>query len=475
MEKLDPDRVARLLGGWASGSAPIYAQLAEALTRSITRGEVRDGTVLPPERLLARTLAVSRGTVVRAYALLQEQGLLARRQGSGSVVTVREVPGPSTAHRATPLFDESASTVLLKAVPRSIVDLPTELAALAASAPSADQDLQPEGLPALRAAIAERYTAQGLPTAPEQILVTDGTQHGCTLALRGLCRPGDVVLTEALTWPGLIDAVTALGARAYGIPLDGRGVRTDELRAAVERLRPAAVFLNPHHHNPTGTRLSEQRRQEVADLAGDYGVPVVEDRAFASLAFDRRVPLPIAAARPDAPILTVDSLSKVVWDGLRLGWLRASADLVGRLRLVRAVEDLGTAVPSQLLGLQLLPRLDDLLAERVTELAAKAAAAQEVVGRLLPDWSVAPVVGGGALWVTIPASARAFAAHAARRGVLVVTDETFATGESPDRHLRLPFTGAPDVVADALERLAAAWADFDPAMGPPASVAGLVV
>ena len=475
MTKLDPDRVVRLLGGWANGTAPLYEQLADALRRSISRGEVRDGTVLPPERVLAGALAVSRGTVVRAYGILQEQRLLVRRQGSGSVVSVHETPGPAPRHRATPLFDESASTALLKAVPRSLLDLPAELAALAAAAPPADIDLQPEGLWSLRAALAAHITGQGLPTDADQVLVTNGTQHACSLALRALCRPGDVVLTEELTWPGLTDAVAAIGARSYGVPMDEHGVRTDELRAAVERLRPAAICLNPHHHNPTGRRLPDRRRREVADIAADYGTPVVEDRAYASLAFDGRVPPPLAAHRPGAPIIVIESMSKVVWDGLRVGWLRASADLVGRLRLVRAVEDLGTAIPTQLLTLQLLPRFDELCARRVAELSAKAATAQAVVAELLPDWEVAPVLGGGALWATLPAPARAFAAHAARAGVLVVTDETFAAAEPPDRALRLPFTAGEEVFRSAIDRVAQAWATFEPDHGDHVGVAGLVV
>jgi DNA-binding transcriptional MocR family regulator len=111
----------------------------------------------------------------------------------------------------------------------------------------------------------------------------------------------------------------------------------------------------------------------------------------------------------------------------------------------------------------------------VGELSAKAANAQAVVAELLPDWEVAPVLGGGALWATLPAPARAFAAHAARAGVLVVTDETFAAAEPPDRALRLPFTAGEEVFRSAIDRVAQAWATFEPDHGDHVGVAGLVV
>jgi DNA-binding transcriptional MocR family regulator len=98
-----------------------------------------------------------------------------------------------------------------------------------------------------------------------------------------------------------------------------------------------------------------------------------------------------------------------------------------------------------------------------------------VVAEVLPDWEVAPVRGGGALWATLPGPARAFAAHAARAGVLVVTDETFAAAEPPDRALRLPFTAPEEVFRRAIDRLAQAWSTFDPDQGGHVGVAGLVV
>lgn len=470
-QHLGADELVGLLGAWAGGARPVYEQLARRIGALVDDGLLRDGARLPAERGLAATLGVSRGTVVRAYGALEDDRRVERRQGSGTRVRSAEVPGPPRRHRTTPLFDSSASTALLKAVPRNLLDLPAELAALAGAGPASQIDLEPEGLWSLRCAVAEHLSDHGVATEPAQVLVSSGTQHACSLVIRALCRPGDVVLTEALTWPGLTDTISATGARSYGVGMDAHGIRTEELRAAVERLRPAAVVLNPHHHNPTGSRLVPHRRREVADIAADYGVPVVEDRAYAALAFDGVVEPPIAVHRPDAPVIVIDSISKVVWDGLRIGWVRGSVDLIGRLRLLRAIDDMGTAIPSQLLAERILPRFDDLLAVRVEELTRKAAHAFDVVSDLLPEWTVAPPVGGGSLWTTLPVrAARAFRGHAARAGVLVVTDEAFSTGEAADESIRLPFTAPEDVFRGAIEQLASAWAGFEPSDRPPETV-----
>lgn len=476
MTKLDPELVARKLGAWSAGRGRLHEQLADALVDLVERGEFRDGDALPAERALAATLAVSRGTIVRAYGALSDGGRVERRQGSGTVVRIQEMPGPAHGHRAKPLFDGSSSTALLKAMPKSHLDLRSELSELARSPFDQDPDLPPEGLWELRCAVAERLAAQGVPTGPDEVLITNGAQHACMISIQALCRPGDIVLTEALTWPGLTDLVTAIGARPYGIAMDADGVRTDELRAAVERLHPAAVVLNPHQHNPTGTSLTEGRRREVADIAGDHHVPVVEDRAYADTSFDGPAPPPLTAYRPDAPIIVVDSLSKTVWNGLRIGWIRASGDFIGRLRLVRAVHDLGTAIPTQLLALQLLPRFDELLAQQIDDLRRRADHAHEVVSELLPDWRIPPAAGGGSLWAEIPhGSARGLAAHAARSGLLVVADDTFAVDAAPDRFLRLPFTTDLAVFRSAVEHLSMVWSSYQAHAEPPEQAVRLVV
>ena len=461
---MDANQLAQLLGTWSSGEGPLYRQLARGIGDLIDQGALRHRVRLPAERTLATALSVSRSTTVAAYSELAEAGRLVRRQGSGTEVVASGSPGPEREQlRSSPLFDpRSESRALLQAVPPCLVDLGEELRALADEGPLVVEDMDPGGWWDLRVSIAARYTAEGLPTDPTQVLVTNGTQQGCALLLRELCQPGDTILCEEHTWPGLTDAAERIGARCHGLPMDHGGMDITRLPGAIERLRPAAIVVNPHHHNPTGTRLLPYRRRELADIAADYGVLVIEDRVFASLAFDGVVPPPLQAERDDAPIAVVDSLSKTVWCGYRVGWVRASADLIGRLKLVKAIDDLGTSVPSQLLAYRIFDRLDSLIAERCTDMAARGSAAHELATSLLPDWSIPMPPGGAALWAELPEPvARSFVRHAARCGVPLIGGDAFAVAEGTGRHVRLPFTAPREELFEALHRVADAWGTFD--------------
>lgn len=467
--KMDASRLTQLLGSWSTGSGPLYRQLAEGIAALVDQGAVRDGAILPAERNLAETLAVSRSTVVAAFTTLREEGRIERRQGSGTRVTARQTPGPDRATlRSAPLFDRGEETrALLQTVPPCLLDLPAEFRALADEGPAVPDVVESEGWLPLREAIANRFSRAGLVTDPSQILITSGAQQASTLILSEVCRPGDVVLSESHTWPGLTDGAERLGARCHGVAMDGDGMIISELRAAIERLRPAAIVVNPHHHNPTGTRMTPARRRDLADTAADYGVLLIEDRVFAELAYDGVVAPPLAVHRPQAPIAVIDSFSKTVWSGLRIGWVRASADLIGRLRLVKAIDDLGSSVPSQLLAYRLLSRLDDLIDQRCSALAIRAESAHRLASDLFPDWSIPVPVGGAALWPSLPKPVvRPFVHHAARCGVLLAGDDLFAVSKRAGQSLRLPYTAAEDEFVNAVERLAEAWSSFDPATGP---------
>ena len=459
------DRLASQLGLWADGPGALYVLLAGAVADLIETGVIRAGEVLPPERRLAAALSVSRGTVVSAYGLLVERGLVERIRGSGTRVVG---DGPAlevgSARIGDPLFATAGRAInLLVAVPRirpAVVDL-VDSVSLADHRPLLD-DEEPAGIAPLRQAIAARLTADGVPTTHHQVIATAGAQQATVLAVALLVGPGDVVVHEDTTWPGLIDAVRRFGGRPQGITMDEDGLVVDELRSVVDRQRPVLVALNPHHHNPTGTRLTPRRRAEVAAVAVEYGVPVLEDRVMARLAFDGQVPPPLAADGPAHLHLTVDSVNKIAWPGLRLGWIRADAQMVAQLRSLRAMLDLYSSIPSQLAALRILDACEGIVDDRIGELRTNAEIVVTRLRELVPSWRFTPPRGGLAVWLELPhGSASAFCAHAARFGVLVAGGRQFGS-VADDRHLRIPFTASPAELDEAVRRLAAAWTHFDP-------------
>ena len=466
--KLDPSELGARLGAWSEGSGPLYQQLATALVQLLTDGAIGSGTVLPPERRLADRLSVSRGTIVSAYRQLEQQGWIRRVQGRGTIVT-----GPLRARAdgavAPPdgvgqrLFQASARTIdLLVAVPTA---LPEALDICDRTSiprtPDICDNAEPAGIDPLRRRIAEWYRTGGLATNPEQIVVTSGAQQAIALAVEATVQPGDVVLVESSTWPGLLDIVRSNGGRIHAVPMDGHGIIVDDLTHLVERLRPRVLAVNPHNHNPTGTRLPTSRREATADLCARFGVTIIEDRVASMLNFDDHVPPPLAANRPHAAHVTIDSLNKLTWPGVRIGWIRTDAPTVAKLRAAKALNDLYSSIPSQLMAMKLMEQLDALVDSRRQMMVQRSNTLTEAVSRRLPAWDFQAPQGGIVLWVKLPGGrAGEFARTARSFGVSIATSAEFAAHSDPDEHIRLPFTQPPDVLVAAVDRLAAAWEAF---------------
>ena len=460
---VDSAALAARLGRWAHGDGTLSNRLAHGIRSLVGTGELRPGDRLPAERALAAAISVSRGTVVAAYADLAERGAVERRQGSGTRIAGSPVSQPGRAGRGEALFSSLPNAIdLLRSVP---LIPPTAVELIRNHKPRLDLALLPEtdpaGLPMLRTQIADMLTAAGTPTTPEQILVTHGAQQAISLVVNALVGPGDIVLAEEVTWPGVTDSVGLRGGSVQGIPMSDEGLDPAALEIAMARLRPALVALNPHHQNPTGTRLSLESRRRVAELAAQYGVPVVEDRVLAGISFDGVVPPTLAAERPDAPVIVVESVSKWAWAGLRIGWLRADPVLVRRLRGARQLADQSTSVPAQLLASDLLMHTADLQREVSRAHRDRLALLLQLMAEHLPEWTFRAPRGGLSLWAQIPAgSADAFARVAAVHGVSVAGSAEFAASTSPDDHIRIPFTAPDAVLTEGVRRLGEAWRDY---------------
>src|SRR3954468_9862863 len=299
---MDPDRaisgphLARLLGEWRS-AGPAYGALARALRLLVLDGRLPLRTRLPGERDLAAALGVSRTTATAAYAELRQEGFLASRRGSGSWTRLPAdrptalLPGPPAAE----LIDLSTAAgaapegALHAALTAATAELPRHL-------PGAGY--HEAGLPALRAAVADQYTRRGVPTTPDQILVTAGALHALSLVLRVLAGPGDRVLVDHPSYPAALDAVRATGGRAVPVPLTPGGWDMEMLEATLRQAAPRLAPLIPDHHNPTGLCTDAPGRERLVGLARATRTPLVVDEAMADLCLEGEPPPPVAAPDP---------------------------------------------------------------------------------------------------------------------------------------------------------------------------------
>ncbi|MEU4998162.1 PLP-dependent aminotransferase family protein [Streptomyces sp. NPDC021622] len=477
------DELIDLLGDWSSGEGPLYRRLTDAVGRAVRSGDLRSGDRLPSERRLADALSVSRATVVAAYDALRGSGLAETRRGSGT-----RVSAGAAAHRVP--VDGRVRGGQATAVVQRLITQPPDLISLGQAAEAGGPDLaqallqlvrddlpgmvgeagyHPAGLPALRAAIAAHHTAHGLPTVPDQLVVTTGATQAVALSAQLYLGRGSTALVESPGWPGCLDVLRAAGSRLVGVPLDSDGVRIDRLATALAEHRPALLYLMPTYHNPTGTLMSAGRRRRVAELAAEHGVTVLEDSAHAAGLAPGQAPPPIAAAPAGGTVLTVGSLTKAVWGGLRIGWIRAPQDTVARLARLKALNDLGSPLIDQALAARLLPALPALAPERARILRERLTTITRLLAEQLPDWRWQAPQGGSVLWVRLPAGtdARLYARVALRHGAEVIPGATMDATGAHDDYVRIPYSFAPETAAALVDRLSAAWTALSRSSGHP--------
>lgn len=459
---LSAARVAELVGDF--DRSPAYQGLAEGLRILITDGRVPVGVRLPSERELTDALGVSRTTVTRAYAELRDRGFLVSRQGSGSVASLPAAHGLRGDHLLTPNERADGKVDLTCAAP---VPGPGLLSAYQRAVGRLPQYLSgsgyyPSGLPELREAVAARYAGRGVPTTPEQIMIVPGAMSGLAVVARALVkRRGTRTLVESPTYPNGIATLRHSGARLVSSHVGRDDARIDALLEVVRQVGPALALLIPDFHNPTGHLMSDASRERVAAAFTRAGTTPLIDESMVDLPLDgQRMPAPFAAYTPAA--VTVGSLSKPFWGGLRVGWVRAPEQMMDALVRSRLSLDLGTPLLEQLVAVDLLETGAGLLEHRREQLRASRDATVAALAEHLPEWQVRTPGGGLSLWCELPAD-RAHSSdlvpYAAGRDVVIAPGPSFAPEGGLDRFLRIPYTPAPHVMQDAIARIAVAWRD----------------
>lgn len=479
------------------GEISITQQLVTHFATLIDSGELAPGERLPATRALAADARINHLTAVRVYRRLAELGYVAAAVGRGTFVR-RRVPVPAAARGAAadrPGGDDDHWQLGMLAVrPVSYADemlrdslhaplagdaialgsgfpdpdlCPSqELAELAAEIarehPRAVTDyLQVEGQQQLRERLAELGRETGYATSADEILVTTGARQALDLVARAILGPGDVAVVESPTFAGALASLQATGARVLPLPVDGEGADIDVLERILARHEIKLVALQEACQNPTGADLSPARRARLLELARTRGFFVLDDGVYATMRFDGEA-LPRLRAQAPSHVIYVDSLSKTIGGGLRIGWIAASGPVLGRLVQLKIDSDIHTAALPQHLAARYLrgDRHAQLLARALPVYRARRDALLDALDRHLghdATW-LAPA-GGHHVWVTIrePVDERALYVEATRAGTAFLPGGA-VMAEKPSRtSLRLSFgLVEPALLDEGVRRLAVA-------------------
>ncbi|MFC0672873.1 aminotransferase-like domain-containing protein [Brachybacterium hainanense] len=441
-------------------SAAITAWLADRLSALIGEGRIPHGSRLPSERVLAAHLGLTRGTVVRALAVLEERGLLVARQGSGRIVRLpRDVPRPveSLAVRTEPA---PPGTIDLRATvlpPHRRTEEAARTAVEGIGRDPARGTAPAHGLPELLEAICGHYARRGLPTSPEQITVTTGAVSGLHLALRAVTAPADRVGLETPGYPNTARVVREAGRRIVPLDAIASAAATAEVLASGGL---SAALLTPDFHNPTGRLRDAAERDRLLAAARRGGTALIVDETLVDMNW-RRIPLPPPMLRPGTgePVLLVGSASKSLWAGLRIGWIRAPREITATIGRVRLGVDLGAAIIEQRIAAALLGEGTD--PGVLAQVAQQHRTLRQGLAEHLPHWRAPEADGGLSLWCTgLRQDSAALATRAIPLGVVLSPGGLFsATPAGGRRAVRLPFSAPADQLAQALAVLGRLEAD----------------
>jgi DNA-binding transcriptional MocR family regulator len=407
---------------------PVYRAIADAIDEGVQNGALRAGVRLPPHRDLADHLGVTVTTITRAYTEAARRGLTSGHVGRGTFIRGSEPE--ERASESTP-FDLSINILMPD---KEVANLQPRLFQRRVLPWTQILGYAPHnGHLRHRQAMAAWLGKMGLVAHPESLALTGGAQHALASTFAALCKPGDTILAEDLTYAGARLLAQQLHLKMRGVAMDVEGLRPDALDAACRASRARVLYCMPRLQNPTSAIMSERRRKQVAAVADKHRLIVVEDDVYGFLSPERT---PLAALIPERTVY-VTSLSKSLFPGMRLGCVMAPAPILEKI--ANAVWT--SMIMASPIGADLLSGwIEDGTAARIAEWKRhEVSARQAMARRLLQGERVQTHPASAHLWMQLPPrwTSESFVAQARAKGVIVNASTQFAVGDQPPRAVRL--------------------------------------
>ena len=438
---------------------PRYLAIADALSEDIRQQRMAPGTRLPTHRELAYRLGVTVGTVTRAYAEAERRGLIGGEVGRGTFVRpdVRRRPEMPLDREVEADAGSFVDLSINFPTPRANDALLSTALQRVAARPGIDSLLDYHhhvGMPRHRAAGAQWLGEQRYPVPAERVIVTAGGQHAMTAALGAITEPGDVVVTECVTYPGLRRLADFLRIRLHGVQIDADGVDPEAFEAACINLRPKAFYCVVNMHNPTGIVVSVERRRALAEIARRHGVKIVEDDVYGFLLGTRNIE-PLSAHAPELGHYFT-SVSKSMAPGLRVGYLAIPEGALDSFaQVVRSTTWMAAPLTAEIAAdwVEDGTGMDLAEAHRI-----EAIARQRMARRILSDWQISGDESSYHIWLKLqePWTSDGFALQARLKGVGVSPATIFSLTRNAPNGVRLCLCAPADrrILEVALQRIA---------------------
>lgn len=413
-----------------------YMAIADRIAEDIEQGALRPGEQMPTHRELALKLGVTVGTITRAYLEAQRRGLLVGETGRGTYVRgdlFADAFPPSMAAEDDSLIDLSLNIPPVAANDQLGQALSATLATLSnrSNLASLLGYHTPAGAERHRAAGAAWVSRSGLQAEADRVLITSGALHAMTVVFSTLTKPGDTVLTESLTYPGMKNLAHLLHLRLQGLAVDDEGIVPEAFERACGSGSARVLYTIPTIHNPLGIVMPEERRREIARIAQAYDIYIIEDDVHSFIL--ERPPLPLSHFAPERSYYILTT-SKSIAGGMRIGYLLAPERMVERLATsLRATVWMAPPLMAEIAS----EWIKDGTAERLVEQKRKEAEArQEIARRILQGLPFRAHPRSFHIWLELPEPWRSdeFMAQARRRGVLVTPPEAFVPGREEAPH-----------------------------------------